>query len=228
MQELKLQLATRSIDATFYTCGNTKAPGVIFIHDLMGVVNSVHTAAQAIANHGMHVLVPNLYSNIGLAKYCSSHLFSTAMRYNEEKDNPHMDEIHQIIDIFKKYELVIDNKLGIVGQCLTGGFILHAAIRDDIKAPVVFHHSFGTKGSGIPKDCAARIQNTIQGHFVKIDPFCPTSRVDKLEEQLGENLIRYQYNLPHGIPHLFFKNKEARIAFDRMIDFFKSTLLEEN
>ncbi len=224
-QLITIPLAARTIDATVYVYRDAEAPGIIFLHDLMGAVPVVHEAAKAIAEEGYHVLVPDLYSGgITQAKYCTSHIFSKAMLFNEVQHNDHMEEIHRIIDFFKTFRNVKGNGLGIVGQCLTGGFILHAAIREEVKAPVVFHHSFGITGSGIPEESASQIQNTIQGHYSNFDPLCPKARVDKLQQQLGNKLVRYQYWLPHGIPHLFLKNKQAETAFSRMIHHFKENL----
>jgi len=220
-----IPLQSRTIDATVYAHSDSEAPGIIFLHDLMGAVPVVHEAARRISEQGYHVLVPDLYSGgISQTKYCTSHIFSKAMLFNEAKDNVHMDEIHQIIDFFKGYKNVKGKGIGIIGQCLTGGFILHAAIREDVKAPVVFHHSFGIKGSGIPEEDASKIQNTIQGHYSNFDPLCPKARVDKLQQQIGNHLVRYQYWLPHGIPHLFFNNKQAELAFSRMITHFRENL----
>lgn len=224
-QLITIPLGGRTIDATVYSHDNAEAPGIIFLHDLMGALPVVHEAANAIAQEGYHVLVPDLYSGgITQTKYCTSHIFSKAMLFNEVEHNDHMDEIHKILDFFKTFKNIKGKGLGIVGQCLTGGFILHAAIREDVKAPIVFHHSFGIKGSGIPAENASQIQNTIQGHYSNFDPLCPKARVDLLQKQIGNKLIRYQYWLPHGIPHLFFKNKQAASAFTRMLQHFKENL----
>jgi carboxymethylenebutenolidase len=68
------------------------------------------------------------------------------------------------------------------------------------------------------------IKNTIQGHYVHIDPFCPKTRVDKLKNQLGDQLEEYWYHLPHGIPHFFFKNDQGKKALQRMVTFMHQKL----
>ncbi|MEZ5007069.1 MAG: dienelactone hydrolase family protein [Chitinophagales bacterium] len=226
MQIRTLQLNTRDIDAYFYPAVNGKenAPGIIFLHDLTGLQEVNHKTAQIISEGGFNVLVPDLYSEMGIRKYCVRVFFDELVRNNHPNGNEPLTEIMEIIDHFKAFEGVDGENLGIVGQCLTGGFILHAAIRSEIKAPVVFHHSLGRKGSGIPKSCSSLIQNKIQGHFVYLDPFCPAGRIKKLEEELGDRLEKYMYKLPHGIPHLFFRNDQAKKAFERMMTFFDSQL----
>ncbi|MCB0501559.1 MAG: dienelactone hydrolase family protein [Bacteroidetes bacterium] len=226
MQIITIHLNTRDIDAYFYPAanGNDKAPGIIFLHDLTGLQEVNHKTAQIISEGGFNVLVPDLYSEMGIRKYCVRVFFDEMVRNNQPNGNEPLAEIMEIVDHFKAFDEVDGDNLGIVGQCLTGGFILHAAIRPEIKAPVVFHHSLGRKGSGIPSGCSALIQNKIQGHFVYLDPFCPAGRIKKLEEELGDKLEKYMYALPHGIPHLFFRNGQAKKAFERMMTFFQSQL----
>lgn len=224
MKTISIPVGKRIIEAEWYSGGEGVKPAVIFIHDLMGIVDATRQTAEALSKEGLHVILPNLYSEIGGPKYCMRQFFTAALRNNEDLDNEHLAEIHKIIDYTKQSPEVDAERLGIVGQCLTGGFVLHAAIRPEIKAPVVFHHSFGLKGSGIPAHCSALIDKEVQGHFVHVDPFCPKTRVNKLKKELGENLQEYWYNLPHGIPHLFFNNDQGRLAFQRMLQFIKLQL----
>ncbi|MCB1158418.1 MAG: dienelactone hydrolase family protein, partial [Leptospiraceae bacterium] len=137
-----------------------------------------------------------------------------------------LEEIHQIIDAFQKFKDVDPNRLSLVGSCLTGGFVLHASLRPEIKAPVVFHHSFGLTGSGFPEECVGSVKHTIQGHFCHTDPLCPPEKVDRLEEQLGDKLERHDYDLPHMIPHLFRFNEEGKEAYERMLRFIKEKVYE--
>lgn len=223
MELLKLQLATRVVDAWYYRGASGKAPGILFLHDLTGLQKVNHKTAALLAKEGYHVLLPDLYTGVGRSKYCVRFLFDDLSRNNEPNSAP-LNEILEMLDHFKSMNGVDAENLGLVGQCLTGGFVLHAAIRPEVKAPVVFHHSFGRKGSGIPPACSAMIGNKVQGHFVYLDPFCPPGRVKKLEEELGAQLEKYTYALPHGIPHLFFSTAQGQKAYSRMMQFFQSQL----
>ncbi|MCP4123370.1 MAG: dienelactone hydrolase [Bacteroidetes bacterium] len=224
MQIIKMQLHTRTIDAFYYPSSRKKAPGILFLHDLTGLQDVNHKTAEILAEEGYNVLLPDLYSEMGRHKYCVRFLFEEMLRNNYPDGNEPLDEILEILDHFKEFDGVDEKQMGMVGQCLTGGFVLHAAIREEMKAPVVFHHSLGREGSGIPSRCSALIQNKVQGHYVYMDPFCPPTRIKKLEEELEGKLEKYMYALPHGIPHLFFRTRQGRKAFDRMMDFFKTQL----
>lgn len=224
VQYRNIDIPQRTIVGEWYSGGDGVRPGVVFMHDLMGIVDTTRQTAKALAAEGIHVLLPNLYTEIGGPQYCVRQIFTAAMRNNKEVDNPHLEEILSIIDAFKAMPEVDGDKMGIVGQCLTGGFVLHAAIREDIKAPVVFHHSFGMKGSGAPAHCTALIQGQLQGHYVHVDPFCPKGRVELLKAEMGTQLEDHWYSLPHGIPHFFFNNEQGKRAFTRMLSFIKTNL----
>jgi carboxymethylenebutenolidase len=228
MEILKLELHTRTIDGYYYPARGLdegkKAAGILFLHDLTGLQKVNHKTADILSQEGFNVLMPDLFSETGQRNYCVRFFFDEFVRNNHAEGNEPLHEIFEIIDHFKSFADVDEENLGMVGQCLSGGFVLHAAIRPEMKAPVVFHHSFGRKGSGIPSGCSALIRNTVQGHYVHLDAICPPSRVKELEKELGPKLEKYYYWLPHGIPHLFFRNKQGRQAFDRMMAFFKTRL----
>jgi carboxymethylenebutenolidase len=228
MEKIQLSLQNRTIDAYFYKAKtDKKRPAILFLPDLTGIQKTTHKCAEILCEEGdYNVLIPDLYSGgSSLRKYCTQFFFNSIVRNNEPDNNAPLTEFFEILDALKKMDNVDAENIGVVGQCLTGGFVLHAAIRPEVKAPVVFHHSFGLKGSGIPKSCSSLIDKKVQGHFVYIDPFCPTWRVKKLEEELNGKLETHWYNLPHGIPHLFFNNEQGKTAFTRMMRFFETQLV---
>lgn len=227
VQTVQLPLLNRTLDAYYYEAeSNEKRPGIIFLPDLTGVQKTTHRSAEILCQEGnYHVLIPNLYSGgTTLRKYCVQFFMNELVRNNEPGGNAPLAEFLEILDQFKEFENVDENNIGVVGQCLTGGFVLHAAIRTEVKAPVVFHHSFGLKGSGIPKSCSSLIHHKVQGHFSYVDPMCPVWRVKELEAELHGNLEAHWYALPHGIPHLFFNNEQGKRAFERMSAFFQEQL----
>jgi carboxymethylenebutenolidase len=227
MQKIQFQLMHRTLDAYYFEAsGKKKRPGIVFLPDLTGVQKVNLKSAEILCHEGnFNVLIPDLYSGgINMQKYCVQFFMNEMIRNNNSKDNAPLNEFFEILDHFREFDFVDEQQMGVIGQCLTGGFVLHAAIRTEVKAPVVFHHSFGRAGSGIPKSCSALIQNKVQGHFVYLDAFCPPSRIQKLREELSEKLEDYMYVLPHGVPHLFFNNAQGKKAFDRMMTFFKTQL----
>ena len=225
MKHIQIQLKERPLDVEFYSGGAGEKPAVIFFHDIVGIVEVTRQTARALSKLGVHVYLPDLYTD-GAAKYCIRSIFSTAFRNNEEANNPFLEEVQDLITSINLRSEVKSDYIGVVGQCLTGGFVLHAALRKEVKAPIVFHHSFGMKGSGIPAGCSALIEKQLQGHFSNIDLLCPSTRVKQLKKEIGSHLEDYWYNLPHGIPHFFFNTQQGKEAFETMLAFIKLNLLE--
>lgn len=225
MQEVrKFALTNRDINVHIFRGGAQAMPAVIFLPDLTGVGEVQLESARLMALDGFHVFVPDLFSDEGITRYCLRMFFDMAFVTNAA-DNPGVREVFELIEQIKVFDGVDSARIGIIGQCLTGGFALHAALRDDIKAPVVFHHSFGLVGSGMPEESARAICKSVQGHFVHLDPLCPKSRIDQLKEQLGVHLEVNYYNwLPHGVPHFFRRTDEGRRAYINMMRFLKMQL----
>ena len=220
----KFSLSNRNINVHIFRGGDQNLPAVIFLPDLTGVGEVQLESARLMALDGFHVFVPDLFSEEGVARYCLRMFFNMAFVTNAA-DNPGVREVFEIIDQVKTMPGVDAARIGLIGQCLTGGFALHAALRDDVKAPVVFHHSFGVTGSGMPAESARAIAKCLQGHFVTIDPLCPKGRVNELKEQLGAFLeVNYYDWLPHGIPHFFRRTDEGRRAYINMMRFLKMQL----
>ncbi|RME88764.1 MAG: dienelactone hydrolase [Candidatus Hydrogenedentota bacterium] len=224
---MRIRLSNRSINAYYYRAGTGFRPGILFLPDLMGVNDTLKESAQLLAQEGYHVLLPDLYSDEGMAKYCLRMLFQWDFVSNKA-NNSGMKEIREILEFFRSIPEVNGDKIGVIGQCLTGGYVLHTAYLEGVKAPVVFHHSFGVVGSGMPEEDARKICQKVQGHFVHVDPFCPESRVNELKKQLGNYLeVNYYDYLPHGIPHFFRLTSEGKRAWTNMVRFLKMQLMEE-
>lgn len=226
-----LSLRNRSLNAhIFYPSDfadkDSPRPGVIFLPDLIGVVDSLLESARLMAvNLDMVAIVPDLYSDMGGPRYCTRQFFEAACRNNEDANNPALDEIHDLVDAVKNRPEVDGDRLGLIGQCLTGGFALHMALRPEIKAPVVYHHSLGLKGSGMPASCSRKIDKTVQGHYVYLDPACPPGRVKQLAEEMGDHLDYDYYSfLPHGIPHFFRMHPEGKRSWNNLLNFLRAQL----
>lgn len=223
MQTIEIPLSTRKIRAELYGSEKSeKQPGILFLPDIAGVIDSLRESADLLSKEGYLVVVPDLYSETGAIRYCMRMLFDEACRDNHS-DNEHLAEVHEMVDHLKQMQGVDSDKIGVMGQCLTGGFALQMATRSDVAAPVVFHHSFGMKGSGMPPEDAAKVCRNVQGHFGGLDfLLTPHARVEKLKEQLQEKLEDKHYpTLPHGIPYFFRLTGEGREAWSNMLRFFK-------
>ena len=65
----------------------------------------------------------------------------------------------------------------------------------------------------------ARIKR-MQGHWSRVDPFCPARRRQRLQDALGDRLDAHIYNIPHGFRSTARKLPAAQLAWQRTLAFY--------
>ncbi len=225
MEIKRITLGTRTIDVEVYAPATpSPAPGILLLHELFGVLDFYREDAEDLAARGYLVYVPNLFTD-GALRYCIRAMVTEAGRLNRA-NSPVNQEMHALLDALKA-DPRCNGRLGMLGQCLTGGFVLQMAKRDDMLAPVLYHHSLGIEGSGIPNDETFDGVRLIQGHWSTIDPICPASKREKVIKGLGQRVEAYTYAMPHGFRSLSRALPAAKIVWQRTVDFFERELKGE-
>jgi len=220
---LTVPVGRRSISVELYHPSTPGPhPGVLLLHELFGLTSNVRADARELAREGYLVLAPDLYSG-GMGRYCMRFFFSRQALANKSDAEP-VAEIHHLLDHLKA-DPGCNGMIGMIGMCLTGGFVLHMAKRDDLAAPVVYHHGFGVGGSGISDRDAAEIQTTIQGHFLAEDRICPRSKIEALAAQLGDRLEVNLYPAAgHGLRSALRHTAHSDEAWSRTLAFLREQL----
>ena len=224
MEIKTITLPTRQIEVEVYAPAQTseKLPAILLLHELFGILDVYREDAQDLADRGYLVYVPNLFSG-GAVKYCIRAMVSKAGRINAA-DSDVNQEIHALLDALKA-DPRSNGRLGMLGQCLTGGYVIQMAKREDMLAPVVYHHSLGIQGAGVPKNNESLDEvRILQGHWATVDPFCPATKRNKLIQQLGDRVEAYTYNMPHGFRSVSRGLPEAKVVWQRTVDFFEREL----
>lgn len=211
----------RTIDVEYYRpAGRGPWPAVLLLHEMFGLTSQVRADARHLAREGYLVMAPNLYTD-GMRRYCMKFVFGS-LRNSETSDQ--LGELHRLLDILKASP-DCNGKLGVIGMCLTGGFVLQLARRDDVAAPVVYHHATSVRGSGLTDPEAAEIHGVVQGHFAADDPICPRSKIEALGKQLGGKLDAHVYDgVGHGLRSQFRHTSQSAEAWDRTLAFFREQL----
>jgi len=222
MEIKQITLGTRTIDVEVYAPDTpTSAPGILMLHELFGVLDFYREDAADLAARGYLVYVPNLFTD-GALRYCIRALVTEAGRLNRANSELNQ-EMHALLDALKA-DPRCNGRLGMLGQCLTGGFVLQMAKRDDLLAPVLYHHSLGLQGSGIPDEESLDGIRLLQGHWSTIDPICPASKREKVVKGLGQRVEAYTYAMPHGFRSLSRALPGAKVVWQRTVDFFDREL----
>lgn len=204
--------------------GTGPAPGILYLHEIYGLIEAYREDARELARRGYLVWLPDLYGQAGARAYCLRALVRAAGR-NNSAANPLYREVSALLGQLRQ-DPACSGRLGMIGMCLTGGFVIQAAMRDAVEAPVIFHHSLGLQGAGIPLEEEAQLQQVqrLQGHWSRVDPFCPRRRRERLGQLLGERLETHLYNIPHGFRSLSRQTRSATLAWQRSLDFFDQHL----
>ena len=219
------RLNGRTVHVEIYRPRSTPVtPAILYLHEIYGVIDAYREDAEELASRGYRVFLPNLYSGGMARKYCVRAAVTSAGRLNSAI-SPLYKEIAELLRIMRA-EPSCDGTLGMIGMCLTGGFVIQAAMREGVEAPVIYHHSLGLQGAGVPSDEEpelAKIQR-MQGHWSRVDPFCPAPRRERLKRLLGDRLDDFVYNIPHGFRSLARKTDASALAWRRTLAFFDQNL----
>lgn len=219
-------VGARAIDVEIYRpAGNGPWPGVVLMHELFGLTANVRADAADLASHGYLTWAPDLYSG-GLAaraRYCIRTFFTAGGLLN--RDTPELREVGAILDALKA-DRECNGRLGMIGMCMTGGFVLHMAVRDDLAAPIVYHHGQGVTGAGIDPGTADRIHGPVQGHFATQDLICPRRKADALGRLLGDRLdTRWHQGVGHGLRSRFRDTPAGAEAWQQTLAFLGAQLV---
>ncbi len=217
----RVEVATRHIDLEIYAPDETPAPGILLLHELFGLRDYIREDARDLASRGYLVHVPDLFTG-GSVRYCVRSLVMSSGRKNREDSGPNQ-EVHQLLDGLKD-DPRCNGRLGMLGMCLSGGFVIQMAKRPDMVAPVLFHHSLGQGDAGLPASESLDTVTRLQGHWARRDVFCPAARRERLAERLGDRLEAHVYDMPHGFRSVSRDLPEAPLVWERTLRFFEEHL----
>jgi carboxymethylenebutenolidase len=200
-------------------------PGVIVIQEWWGLTDHIVDLANRFAGEGFVALAPDLYG--GKTTHDSDEagrLMSELPAEQAAKD------LAGAVDFLLENPAVTSDKVGAVGYCMGGGFVLMLAAQqgDRIGAAVPF---YGV-GQGVP-DQFTGITAPVQGHYAEQDGFYPVAEARKQEQQIrdesGAEVEFFYY--PAG--HAFHNDQDllgtydaesARLAWQRTVDFLHAKL----
>jgi len=205
------------------------APGVVVIQEWWGLDDEIKNVANRLAQAGYRVLVPDLYEGkLALEANEAEHLMN---------DLDFGDAASQDIRGATQYlKATGSGKVAITGFCMGGALtVLSAGLVPECDGTVVWY--------GYPPleyvDASA-IQKPMLAHWALHDDFFSIAGVDQLEEKLKAAGVSYdfqRYDAKHafanpisssrGLPPLEYNAIAADLAWERTMNFLKSTLASE-
>lgn len=199
-----------------------RGPGVIVIQEWWGLTDHIRDVADRLAAQGFVALAPDLFG--GWITHDGEEAGQMMSELPEEKG---AELLAGAVEYLLANEAVTSSKLGVIGFCMGGGFVLQLANQqgEKIAAAVPF---YGV-GQGVPNDFSG-VRAAIQGHYANFDDFYPVEEARKQEEQIrresGAEVEYFYYDGKHA-----FHNDEnpagnydpalAQLAFKRAVDFLR-------
>jgi carboxymethylenebutenolidase len=200
-------------------------PGVVVIQEWWGLTNHIADVTNRLAAEGFVALAPDLYGG------STTHDSEEAGRLMQELPvGQAARDLAGAVDHLLGHEAVTSSKVGAVGFCMGGGFVLVLAAQqgDKIGAAVPF---YGLLKEDFPS--FSGLTAPLLGHFGEQDDFAPSDAVRSLAERIeAESGVKPTFHFyPAG--HAFFNDEnhlgtydpeQAQVAWNRTLEFLRSKL----
>jgi carboxymethylenebutenolidase len=200
-------------------------PGVVVIQEWWGLDDHIVDIADRLAGEGFVALAPDLYGGRVAHDAGDAGTFMGELPAEQAAR-----DLGGAVDYLLASDAVTSAKVGTVGFCMGGGFVLQLAVQqgDKIGAAVPF---YGV-GQGVPESFST-LTAPVQGHYGETDGFYSADAARELEKKIraesGASVEFFFY--PAG--HAFHNDKDkmgtydaesAGLAWDRAIAFLRANL----
>jgi carboxymethylenebutenolidase len=202
-----------------------RGPGVVVIQEWWGLTSHIADVTDRLAAEGFVALAPDLYGG------ATTHDSDEAGKLMQEL--PVEDAARDLggaVDFLLGHEAVTSAKVGAIGFCMGGGFVLVLAAQqgDKIGAAVPF---YGVLKEDFPS--FADLTAPLLGHFGEQDEMAGPDAVRALAQRIGsESGVQPEFHLyPAG--HAFFNDEnhlgtydpeQAQLAWGRTLEFLRAKL----
>lgn len=206
---------------------NGTGPGVIVIQEWWGLTDHIAGIADRLAREGFVALAPDLFGGrVAHDADEAGELMSQLPVDRAARD------LGGAVDFLLAHDAVTSAKVGAVGFCMGGGFVLQLAAQqgNKIGAAVPF---YGV-GPGVPNSFAG-ITAPIEGHYGERDDFFPVEDVRRQEARIRQEAgvpVEFFY---YDAGHAFHNDKDllgtydeqaAKLAWSRTVQFLKRHLTQ--
>jgi carboxymethylenebutenolidase len=186
----------------------TPAPAVLVVNDVFGRVAFYEHLAHRLAQAGFVALDPEFFFREGpLPEQTREAAMARRPKLNEKRT---LADLGRALDWLKRRPDV-DGKLGTIGFCMGGTFVLDlAAIRTDLAATVSYY-GFPASSTPPPNDrpapleVADRMRGPILGHWGDQDTGVGMDNVEKLRAKLQARGTTHDFEVYPGLGHGFLK-----------------------
>ncbi len=201
--------------------GPGPSPGVIVIHEILGLEDHIREVARRFAREGFIALAPDLYGG-RVAKS-----FDEGRRLRAElEEEKYLGMVRAAISVLNKREGIKRGRVGIVGFCMGGGLALLAGCSiGQVMATVDFY------GRIERAERVANMRSPFLGLFGEFDEFITPWAEQELRPALQKYGRRFEWKVYPKTPHAFHNDRRdsyrpdaAKDAWQRTVAFFRNHL----
>lgn len=200
-------------------------PGVIVIQEWWGLTDHVARIVDRLAAEGFVALAPDLYG--GKTTHDADEAGSLMMSLPVDQA---ARDLGGAVEFLLAHQAVTSSKVGAVGFCMGGGFVLLLAAQqgDKVGAAVAF---YGV-GPAVPSSYAG-VTAAVQGHYGDKDDFYPADQARTQAAQIAaESGAEVEFHF-YAAAHAFHNDEntlgtyspdDAKLAWSRTVEFLKAKL----
>lgn len=189
------------------TPASGSGPGLIVIQEWWGLTDHVKDVTDRFAGEGFVALAPDLFGGR------TTHDADEAGKLMQELpvDGAARD-LGGAVDHLLGHDAVTSQKVGAVGFCMGGGFVLVlAALQGDRIGAAVPYYGVG----GYDQVDLSGISAPILGHFGSADDFAPPAQVENLRRELEDKSSgSVDIRIHEGAGHAFFNDENHMGTYD--------------
>ena len=184
-----------------YLAGDTapgKRPGVLVVHDWMGLGKFSMAKADELAKMGYVALAVDIYGK-GVRPANPKEAGEQAGKFKSDRALLRA-RILAALDVLKKNEHVDPNHIGAIGYCFGGTTVLELARSGaDIAGVISFHGGLDTPTPGDAKN----IKGKVLALHGADDPYVPAADVAAFEAEMTKGGVDWQLVVYSGAVHAF-------------------------
>ena len=200
-------------------------PGVIVIQEWWGLTDHIADVTDRLAKEGFVALAPDLFG--GKTAHDADEAGQLMMSLPVDQA---ARDLGGAVDFLLQHDAVTSAKVGAVGFCMGGGFVLLLAAQqgDKVGAAVPF---YGV-GPGVPEQFTG-LTASVLGHYGERDDFYPADQARQQEEQIrresGADVTFHYYDAAHAFHNDentlgTYSRDDAELAWSRTVEFLRATL----
>ena len=179
--------------------GNKKLPGMVIVHDWMGVGDYVKMRAEQMAGLGYVAFVADIYGK-GVRPKDANEAGALAGKFKEGDRKPMRARAESALNELKKNKHVDADKISAMGYCFGGTTVLEMARMGlPLKSVISFHGGLQTPNLTEAKNIKAKLL-VLHG---AIDPYVKPDEVAAFKKEMDDAAVDYQFIAYSGAVHAF-------------------------